>query len=101
MSNNLIMWSLIAGFFLPPLLAVVQQPGWSTAWRSIVMFLASIVVAFGTVYFTDSGALTADRMITTGLVIMVTAISTFKGLWVPTGVAPKIEVATSPAPKSP
>jgi hypothetical protein len=100
MDSNVLMWAGIVGFFMPVLLAVVQQPGWSSALRSVVMFVASIVAAVGTVYFTDDGAYTRDTMITTVLVVMVTAISTYKGLWQPTTVAPKVEAATSPKPSS-
>lgn len=94
MDSNLVMWGLIVGFFMPPLLAIVQQPGWSQPVRSLVMFAASIVAAVGTVYFTGDGFDTAN-LTTTILVVMVTAISTYKGLWVPTGIAPKVEEATA------
>lgn len=94
--SDLVMWGLVAGFFLPPLLAIVQQPGWTPTVRALVMFVASILVAIGTVYFTDSGAFAADRLVTTILLVMVTAIATYKGLWTPTKIAPAIETATSP-----
>jgi hypothetical protein len=95
MDSNLVMWGLIVGFFMPPLLAIVQQPGWSQPVRSIVMFAASLLAGAGTVYFTEGGFDTSN-LTTTILVVMVTAISTYKGLWVPTGIAPKVEVNTSP-----
>jgi len=98
MDSNVLMWAGIVGFFLPVLLAIVQQPGWSQPLRAIVMFVASILAAIGTVYFTDSEAFTRDRLITTVLVVMVTAIATYKGLWQPTTVAPKVEAATSRKP---
>ena len=99
MDSNVLMWAGIVGFFMPVLLAVVQQPGWSQPLRAIVMFVASIIAAVGTVYFTNDGAFTRDNMITTTLVVMVTAIATYKGLWTPTKVAPKVEAATSAKPK--
>lgn len=97
MDSNLVMWGLIVGFLMPPLLAIVQQPGWSASVRSIVMFAAAIVAGLGTVYFNGGLDLSSpDRVITTVLVVMVTAISTYKGLWQTTGIAPKIEATTSP-----
>ena len=96
MDSNLIMWGLIVGFVMPPLLAIVQQPGWTPMVRSLVMFVASILAAVGTVYFTE-GAFDTANLTTTVLVVMVTAISTYKGLWQPTTIAPKIEGATSPS----
>jgi uncharacterized membrane protein len=97
MDSNILMWAGIVGFFMPPLLSIVQQPGWSQPLRAIVMFVASIVAALGTVYFTTgTDAFTRDNLITTVLVVMVTAIATYKGLWTPTQISPKIEVATSP-----
>ena len=97
MDSNLVMWGLVVGFLMPPLLAIVQQPGWTVGVRSIVMFVASIVAGAGTVYFNGGFDFSEpDKIITTVLVIMVTAISTYKGLWQTTGIATKIEIATSP-----
>jgi uncharacterized membrane protein len=97
MDSNLVMWGLVVGFLMPPLLAIVQQPGWSTGLRSVVMFVASLIAGAGTVYFTgDFDISNPDKIITTVLVVMVTAISTYKGLWQTTNIAPKIEAATSP-----
>jgi hypothetical protein len=94
MDSNLVMWAAVVGFFMPPLLSIVQQPGWSQPLRSIVMFVASIIAGAGTVYF--QGAWDMTNVVTTILFVMVTAIATYKGLWTPTGISPKIEVATSP-----
>ena len=94
MDSNLVMWGLVAGFFMPVLLAVVQQPGWSQPLRSIVMFVASLAAGAGTVYF--AGNWDTENIVTTILLVMVTAIASYKGLWQPTAVAPKVEVATSP-----
>jgi peptidoglycan/LPS O-acetylase OafA/YrhL len=94
MDSNLVMWGLIVGFFMPVLLAIVQQPGWTSPVRSIVMFVASLAAGAGTVYF--AGNWDTTNLVTTILLVMVTAIATYKGLWQPTTVAPKVEAATSP-----
>jgi len=97
MDSNLMMWAVVVGFFMPILLAIVQQPGWSDPVRSIVMFVASIIAGAGTVYF--EGKWDTTNLVTTILLVMVTAIATYKGLWKTTTIAPKIERATSPKPK--
>ena len=94
MISNAAMWAAIVGFFLPMLLAVVQQPGWSNSVRSIIMFLASCAAAVGTVLIQNDGWSGKDWVSTT-LLIMVTAIATYHGLWKPTNVAPSIEASTS------
>jgi hypothetical protein len=96
MDSNLVMWAGVVGFFMPILLAIVQQPSWSSPVRSMVMFVASVIAGAGTVYF--QGAWDTTNLVTTILFVMVTAIATYKGLWKETGIAPKVEAATSPKP---
>ena len=38
--NDPEMWALIVGFFLPPIIAVIQKASWSDSVRAIVAFLA-------------------------------------------------------------
>lgn len=92
--TNLAMWSMIVGFFLPLLLAVVQQPRWPSYVRSIVMFLGCLVASAGTVIL--QGEFSGERWVESALLIIVTTIATYKGLWKPIEVAPAIEDATSP-----
>ena len=91
--TNLQMWSLIVGFFLPPALAIIQQPGWSNRVRSVVAFLACAVAGAGTAYF--QGDLTGRRFVEAALVVLVTAMATFRNFWKTTGVSPMIESATA------
>jgi amino acid transporter len=89
------MWSLLIGAVLPPLLAVVQQPKWPDWLRALVTLLVCVVVGLGNVYL--NGDLThATSVVEAILLVLVAALSTYKGLWKPTGVADKIESATSP-----
>lgn len=96
MDSNLVMWAGVVGFLMPPLLAIVQQPGWSSGLRSVIMFVASLIAGAGTVFF--MGQWDTTNLVTTILFVMVTAIATYKGLWQTTNVAPKIEAATSRKP---
>ena len=91
--TNFQMWSLIVGFFLPPVLAIVQQTKWSSALRAIVAFLACALAGAGVAYF--QGDLTGKRFIEAGLVILVTAVATYQSFWKPTAIAPAIEAKTN------
>lgn len=90
------MYSLLAGFFLPPVLAIIQQRQWSDQLRAGVAFLACLLVGAGVAYF--QGDLTGRRFVTGALVVMVTGLSTYRNFWKPTGIAPTIEEKTSPGP---
>lgn len=92
--QNAEMWALIVGFVIPPLLAIVQQPTWSSTMRSIVMLATALVAGAGTAYF--AGVFTSSDIVTSVLIVLVTGMSTYQGFWKKTGIAPKIEAATSP-----
>lgn len=91
--SNLELWALVVGFFLPPVLALLQQTSWTAPVKAIVAFLASLVAGAGTAYF--QGDLTGRRFVEASLVVLVAAIATYHGLWRPSTIAPKIEEKTS------
>ena len=94
--DNLVMWNLLVGFFIPPVLAVIQQPGWSGAVRAMVTFIACCLTAIVVIALDDTVSLEFDTWIISALTILVTAISTYQSLWKPTGITPAIEGVTSP-----
>jgi hypothetical protein len=99
--GDLQMWELLVGFLSATfVLPVIQQPRWSQKTRAAVTFLYSIVVGLATAYF--AGAFDGVRDVRTGvsavLLMLVSAIASYKGFAQPTGVAPAIEQATSPTP---
>lgn len=97
--TDLMMWNLLVGFLSATfVLPVIQQPRWSSARRAAVTFVYSILVGVGVAYFTGAFSHLDDvhAAITSVLVTLVTAISTYKGFAQPTGVAGAIEAATSP-----
>lgn len=94
--GNLAMWSLIVGFLSPIAISLIQQPTWSDAVRAVVAFLFSAVVAVPTAYF--AGDLEGRDYVSSGLLILVTTVATYKNFWKPTAIAPKVEAATSPSP---
>lgn len=94
--TNIQMYALVVGFFLPPALALIQQPGWSNRVRSVVAFVACAIAGAGTAYF--QGDLTGRRFVEAGLVVLVTAMATYRNFWKTTGVSPTIEEATALKP---
>lgn len=95
--SDLEMWTLVVGFFSPVLIGVVQQPKWSNSTRSVVAFGICSLIGAGTAWV--QGDLTGHTIVSRILIVLVTAISTYKGFWQPTGIVPSIESATSPQPK--
>lgn len=91
--SNLEMWSLVVGFLLPILIAVIQQEAWPSWLRSVTMFVICLIAAAGTVYF--QGRFDLQDYVTSALLIVVTAIGTYKGIWQPTGIAPALEHVTT------
>lgn len=105
-TGNLAMWNLIIGFLSATfVLPVIQQPHWSSAVRAAVTFCYSIVVGLGTAYFTGAFSYLTDvkAAVTSVLLTLIAAISSYHGFAQPVGVAPAIESATSPstAPSAP
>lgn len=86
------MWAVIVGFLSPLIISLVQQPSWSNMARSLVTFGYSIVVGAVTAYL--NGALEGRSLVSTILLVMVTAIASYQGFWKDAG-ARRIEQATS------
>jgi NO-binding membrane sensor protein with MHYT domain len=60
-----------------------------------VAFAVCVVAGFGTVWL--AGKFNTADIVSSILIVLVTALSTYKGLWKPTGIAGKVETATSPS----
>jgi VIT1/CCC1 family predicted Fe2+/Mn2+ transporter len=91
--TDIVMWSSVVGFFLPAVLAIIQQPKWSDRVRTVVAFVACAVAGAGTAYF--QGDLTGRRFVEAGLVVLVTAMATFRNFWKSSGVSGAIERQTA------
>lgn len=91
--DDLTMWSLVVGTLLPPLISVIQQPTWPDWVRAVATAAIALVVGGLTAYFT--GDLEGKTLVSSFLVVLVAAITTYKGFWKPTSVSPRIEAATS------
>lgn len=98
--SDLAMWNLVAGFLSATfLLPVIQQPQWTERARAAVTFGWSLLVGLGTVYLQGDFAALANvrAVVTSVLLTLVAAISSYKGFAKPAGIAGAIEKATSPA----
>jgi len=92
--TDLVMWSLIVGFTMPLVISVIQQPKWADPLRASVTFVACAIAGGGTAYF--AADLDGRTFVSSSLVVLTTALATYKSFWKPTTIAPKIEAATSP-----
>ena len=91
--SNVVLWTGLVGFLLPPVLAVVLQQGWSSQVKSVVAFLACVVAGFGLAYW--QGNLDGADVATAALSVLTVAQATYQGFWKPTGIAVGIDAATS------
>jgi len=94
--NNLEMWSLLVGAVLPPFVAIIQQPQWPNWFRTAVAVASSIVVGFVTTWLTNDDVLWEQPMVTSILMVLVAALTTYRNVWRSSGIAPAIEAKTSP-----
>ena len=95
--TDLVLWSAVVGFVLPPVLAVVIQSGWSKQLQGIAAFLACLVASAGTVWFRGDFGDGAD-MATAFLLVFTSAIGTYRLYWVPSGITDAIERSTNLSP---
>lgn len=91
--DNLTMWTLIVGFILPNVIAVVQRPSFSKRVRTVVTALFCAAGGAGTAYF--NGEFNAKDIVTSMLIVGVATITFYQGFWKPSGVSPAIEDKTS------
>lgn len=94
--SNLVMWNLIVGFLMPNVVAVLQQPKFTSQVRAGIMLAVALVGGAGTAYFND--LFNFGDVVGSILIVGVSAITFYKGFWKPTGVAVAIENATSKTP---
>ncbi len=91
--SNLVMWTMIVGFVMPPIISVIQQPSFSQPVRAILTAILSVIGGGLTAYFNDQ--FNTEDVVGSILVTGVAAITFYRGFWKPTGVSPAIENATA------
>jgi hypothetical protein len=92
--NNVEMWSFLVGALLPPLIAIVQQPGWSTKMRAAITVVTCIGAAAITTWLTTGFSFDAD-LVGSILRTIVAAQATYLAFWKKTGLTGAIEDKTS------
>lgn len=98
--TDLQMWELLVGFISATfVLPVIQQPKWTEKRRAAVTLAYSVVVGLVTAYLTGafSGVHDVQAGVSAVLLMLVSAVASYKGFAKPFGVAPAIEAATSPS----
>ena len=100
MSDVLTTWALVLGVLLPPVIAVVQRPGWSNGARSVVTVLICTVVGTMTAWLSGDLSLpghSVQEILGAIAVVIVAAQTTHRNFWKTTGISGAVESATSPA----
>jgi len=98
--TDLQMWALVVGFLSPIVLAIINQPTWSAPVKSFVAFVWSAIVAAVTLWLSPN-SFDGKNLISTFLLVFVTAVATYRGFWKTSNIAPQIQAATSPKPAVP
>ena len=88
---NLTLWSGVASFITPPIVAVINQSRWAPFVRLLVTALFCLGMAAATVAL--EGQLNATRLATSVLLILSGAVFFYQTAW--KTIAPRIEAATS------
>lgn len=91
--TNAQMWSLIAGFLSPLMISVVNQPHWPRPMKVAVQVVASVLIGLASAYF--AGDFAGKDVVTGILIAAVAAISAYKGVFKPSGIAPAVERSTA------
>jgi hypothetical protein len=87
------LWALAVGFITPPIVSVLQEQKWSERTKALVAFGFYLLIAAVTAYF--AGLWTVPDVGRLWLLIFLSASTSYRNFWKPTGVSPAIEKATS------
>lgn len=94
MDQMLANWEIITGFFLPLVISVVIQSGWKRWMQALAMLAASAIVTVVQMYIRGDLTNVADTFAAV-LSVAAATIVFYTGVWRPTGIANKVEEATS------
>jgi hypothetical protein len=91
-------WAAVSGFFMPLIIAVINRCHWSTEFKSCIAFMAC--VACTAVQLGMQQKLDFANFFPTLLLVLTFSISSFQGLWKPSGIANALEAATDGTARS-
>lgn len=92
--DNLTMLNLVIGFLSPILVSIIVRPGFDARLKIAIMALTSTAFGFATAYL--AGQFNGVDIVTAILVTAVASISSYEGIYKPSGAANALTVATSP-----
>jgi lysylphosphatidylglycerol synthetase-like protein (DUF2156 family) len=92
-ATNLEMWTYIVGVVMPLIVALITQTHWERCTQALTAVAVCVVVGVGTCYF--NGALDVRDLAASILRIFIAAIAAYYGFWKPTGIAPRLQAATT------
>lgn len=92
-------WEIITSFALPLLIAMITQKNWSSVLKAWTMFGVSAVVTIVQLFIRDELNDWTDPVASI-LKIMALTIAFYVGFWKTTGIAPKVEDATTVSPET-
>ena len=90
--TNVGRWSFLIGTFLPLAIAAVNRQRWTSQAKGLMTFVISTAAAAGTSYL--AGEFSGEDLVTSFLIILVSATVTYTTFWKPSGIAPAVEAAT-------
>jgi len=99
--SDLELWSVVVGFALPGLVAVVNRSAWLSWVKGLVALGSSLLMAVGTAWLhgeLTGVSFTPGAWLHSALLITVATFGSYKILWHPTGWAQAIERSTEPGP---
>lgn len=87
------LWGALFGMLVPFLVALVDQPEWSSQKRQIAALGVSVVAGMGTVL--GSGDFDPTNWVATITAVVAASQASYTLLWKPTGTARKVQRATA------
>ncbi|MDO8670673.1 MAG: hypothetical protein Q7O66_04495, partial [Dehalococcoidia bacterium] len=79
---------------LPLGISAIIREGWTKAQKSLAAFGLCLVGAAGTAYFTGNLNFDNDTIARIALIVFMAAITSYTGLWKPSGTSDAIDKAT-------
>lgn len=86
--------AIVTGFFLPIVIAVINQPHWSKEFKTLLHFVACMFVT--ALQLSVEGRFDRHNFFPTMLLVLAGSVTMFQGILKPSGLADVIEKATSP-----
>lgn len=93
---NIVQWTLLVGFFLPLVIAIIQQESWGEAVQAVVTIICVLVASLVVfLLMTQPVPFVWPEYVGTLFLMYIMTITAYYGTWLPTGLAPVIEHSTS------